>query len=105
MSLPCLVAEAIIVRAVPAKVHTFVPAAVAGTFTVLLNVPKCEKFTSGVVEYSVYDHLDSGFMAELCEVPEVLIGAKPAVHKLIISGIVAMGGGLKERSDVKCGAA
>ena len=58
-----------------------------------------------MVEYSVYDHLDSGFMAELCEVPEVLIGAKPAVHKLIISGIVAMGGGLKERSDVKCGAA
>ena len=105
MSLPCLVSEAVIVRAVPAKVHTFVPAAVAGAFAVFLNILESEEFTSGVVEYSVYDHLDSGFMAELCEVPEVLIGAKPAVHKLIISGIVAMGGGLKERSDVKCGAA
>ena len=105
MSLPCFIAETIVVRAVPAKVHALVPAAVAGTFAVLLNIPECEKLAAGVVKYSVYDYPDACLMAESREMAEAFVCAEPAVCKPVIPGVVAMGGGLKERSDVKGGAA
>ena len=105
MSLPCFITEAVVVRAVPAKVYAFVPAAVAGAFPVFLNILEREELAAGVVEHSVYDNLDAGFVAKLCKVPETFVCAETAVYKLVISGIVAMGGGLKKRSDIKCGAA
>ena len=70
MPLPCLVAEAIIVRAVPAKVYTLVPAAVTGAFAVFLNILEREELAAGMVKYSVYDYFDTSFVAELCEMPE-----------------------------------
>ena len=105
MSLPCLVTEAVVVRAVPAKVNPLVPAAVAGLFPVLLNVLKGKKFAASVVEYPVYHNLNTSFVAELCEMTEAFIGAETAVYEAVVTGVVSMGGGLKEWSDVKCGAA
>ncbi len=101
MSLPGLVTEAVVIRAVPSEIYALVPPTVARAFAAFLDITESEKFAACVVKYSVYDNFDSGFVTKLCEMSESLIGADPVIDKLVISGVVAMGGGLKERSDVK----
>ena len=56
------------------------------------------------VEHSVHHNLNACFVAELCEMTEAFIGAKTAVYETVVTGVVSMGGGLKERSDVDRGA-
>ena len=101
MTLPGLVTEAVVIRAVPSEIYALVPTAVAGAFAVFLDITESKKFAACVVKYSVHNNLDSGFVAKLCEMSESLIGADPAIDEFVVSGVVAMGGGLKERSDVK----
>ena len=82
MPLPCIVTESVIHRAVPAEIHAFVPAAVAGAFPLFLNVPEGKKLSAGVVEHAVHHHLDPGLMTQLYKTDKAVIASQAPVHQL-----------------------
>lgn len=104
MSLPGLVAEWVTQRASPAEVYAAVPVLIRGSFPLFADILESEKLTSGMVEDTVHHNADSVFMAEAHKTGKIFVGTKSAVHETEIFCIVAVGAGLKERSDVDRGA-
>ena len=92
MSLPCFIAKWIAKRALPVKIHPFVPVLVRGVPFFFLNVFKSEKLTACVVENTVNYYFDVIFMAKLCKLTEIFVGSQTAVHQLVIPGVIAMTG-------------
>ena len=104
MSLPGLVAEWVTQRASPAEVYAAVPVLIRGSFPLFADILESEKLTSGMVEDAVHHNADSVFMAETHKTGKIFVGTKSTVHETEIFCIVAVGAGLKERSDVDRGA-
>ena len=97
---PGLVAEPVVVGAVPAEVHTLVPVHIGRMFPVFLDILEGEKFAAGMVEHTVHHHMDTGFVAFFNKIFEILVVTQTAVHFLIILRVIAVGGGFKERADI-----
>ena len=60
---PRLIGEPVVISTVPSKIDALVPVLISRLLPVLLNIPKCEKFTSCMVENPVDNHPDSHLMA------------------------------------------
>ena len=102
---PGLVAKAVVVGAVPAEVEALVPGAVGGVFPIPLNILEGEKLPAGVVEHAVHHHTDAFFVGRLDKPGEVIIIPQAAVHRPVVPGVIAVGGGLEQGADVdRCAA-
>ena len=55
-----------------------------------------------MVEHTVHHDSDSQLVRLFHKSGKVFIVTKPLVHSLIILGVIPMGGGLKQRSDIDC---
>ena len=88
---PCLIAKSIIIRRIPPKINSLVPAAVLRLFSVFLNILKGKELSSCMVKYTV--HYNSyihfvGFFHEAFKVPVV---SQTPVHHAVVFCIVSMG--------------
>ena len=97
---PCLVGKSVIVTGISSKPDSLVPSAVTGTFSLFLNIPESKKLSSRMIEHAVHNDLYTQFMGTGNEFPEIFVVSKPPVHCPVIPGIVSMGGGLEQRSDI-----
>ena len=97
---PVLIAEAVVVLIVAAKVHVAVPVSVLRAFAFFFDVFKCKEITSRVVEHAVKNHFDVFFMAFCHEIFQILIVAKAAVELFVVCRLIAMSDRLKQWSDI-----
>ena len=105
MSLPGFVSKGIAAGALPVKVHPLIPVLIGGIPALFLYVLKGKKFTSRVIEHAVHYYLYALLVALGHKISERIIIAQTPVHQLIISGIVSMAGGFKNRAYVDGAAA
>ena len=101
---PGFISKTIIIRIVPAEVDSLIPSAVRRTFPVFLDILKGKKFSSRMIENSVYHYLDIQVMGFLYEFCKILVIPQSSVHHFIVSGVVSMSRRFKKRSYIDCGA-
>src|SRR5699024_5535325 len=94
---PGFIAKTIIVGVVPSKVNTLVPSAVRRMFPVPLNILEGKKFSSCMVENSVYHYPNIQVMCFFYKFCKVLIVSQSSVYHFIVSGIISVSSGLKKR--------
>src|SRR5699024_5815086 len=80
---PGFIAKAVIIRIVPAEVDSLIPSAIRRIFPVFLDILESEKFSSRMIENSVYHHLDIQVMGLLNKFCEILIISQSSVHHFI----------------------
>ena len=100
MPLPGKVGEGIPQGACAAEVHVPVPVLVGRIPFPLLYILKGKKFPARVVEYPVHHHLDALLVAEGDKGLKCGVVSQAAVHLPVVPGVVAMAGGLEQRSYV-----
>lgn len=100
-SVPGFVTKGVSHGTAPAKVYAPVPAAVRGSVQIFADILKGKEIASCMVEYSIDDYPDSCCMAVGYKGPEVFGGSQTPVNSAEITGVIAMGGRLEKRSDIK----
>ena len=100
MSLPCIVSKWVPAWALPVEINPFIPVFVRGIPLFFLDILKCKKLPSRMVEYTVHHHADSAVMALFHKNLKGLIIPQPSVHQLVIPGVISVAGGFKERPYV-----
>ena len=58
-----------------------------------------------MVKDSIYHNPDTGLMTQCDKLDKVFVVPQPAIGQTIIPGVITMGRGFKQRSDIKGGAA
>ncbi len=101
VAIPTFVAEGISELTTRREIYTLKPVAEAGGFAVLLQVAERPEVPPHMVEDSVEDDFDAVAVQLSDEVCQRLIRAEAAVHVEIIGGVVAVGGGFKQGSEVE----
>ena len=90
ISSPVLVGKSIVIFIVAAKIQIAEPTAILRILPVLQHILKGKETASHMVKHSVHDHAQPDIMTILHKIPELIIGAKAAVHQAVISGLIAM---------------
>ena len=91
-SSPRLIGKPVVISAVPAKIDALVPVLVSRLLPILLDIPKCKKITSCMVEDSIDDHPDSCLMTGAYKCLEIFLISKTSVHHPVIDCVVPMPG-------------
>ena len=97
---PVAVGKAVVILVVAPEVHIAEPVLIAGVLAVRLQVPEREEIAAHMVEHAVHDDPLPAGVAGRHKSLELLVGAKAAVHKAVVDGIVAVGAALEQRADI-----
>ena len=76
------------------------PVLVLAVPSFFLNIPERKKAASHMVEHTVDDHTDPCVVELFHKLLKVLIGSEPRIDLFVISGVVAVSIGFKDRRKI-----
>ena len=98
---PVLVGKTIVILIVAIEIHIAVPVTVAGILPVFLNILKCKKVSSGVIEYTIQNNPDAGSVTFFYKSSQIVVCTQATVQFLIIGCFVTMSYRFKQWPDIQ----
>ena len=98
---PVIIGKSIVIFIISIEIHITVPVTVWRLLPVLLNILKCEKISSCMIEHTIKNHTNSLRMTFCHKCFQVFIGSQTAVQLLIVCRLITVTHGFTQRTDIQ----